>query len=52
MADDKVALRQMREKGSDATFLREKIGFAAQRPMELEVGEVTCADSHPGRDAG
>ncbi len=27
----------------DATFLREMIGFAAQRLMELEVGEVTGA---------
>ena len=33
----------MLEKGSDATFLREMIGFAAQRLMELEVGEVTGA---------
>jgi putative transposase len=38
-----MALRQMLEKGSDATFLREMIGFAAQRLMELEVGEVTGA---------
>lgn len=43
MTDDKIALRQMLEKGSDATFLREMIGFAAQRLMELEVGEVTGA---------
>ncbi len=43
MTDDKIALRQMPEKGSDATFLREMIGFAAQRLMELEVGEVTGA---------
>ena len=33
----------MREKGSDATFLREMIGFATQRLMELEVGEGTGA---------
>ena len=31
------------EKGSDATFLREMIDFAAQRLMELEVGELTGA---------
>jgi len=43
MTDDKIAFRQMLEKGSDATFLREMIGFAAQRLMELEVGEVTGA---------
>jgi putative transposase len=48
MTDDKIALREMLEKGSDATFLREMIGFAAQRLMELEVGEVTGA-SHGER---
>jgi putative transposase len=29
MTDDKIALRALLEKGSDATFLREMIGFAA-----------------------
>jgi putative transposase len=43
MTDDKIALRELLEKGSDATFLREMIGFAAQRLMELEMGEVTGA---------
>lgn len=43
MTDDRIALREMLEKGSDATFLREMIGFAAQRLMELEVGDVTGA---------
>ncbi|CAH0316410.1 IS256 family transposase [Roseomonas sp. CECT 9278] len=43
MTDDKIALREMLEKGSDASFLREMIGFAAQRLMELEVGDVTGA---------
>ena len=43
MTDDETALREMLAKGSDATFLREMIGFAAQRLMELEVGEVTGA---------
>jgi transposase-like protein len=43
MTDDRIALREMLEKGSDATFLREMIGFAAQRLMELEVGEVIGA---------
>ena len=28
MTDDKIALRTLLEKGSDATFLREMIGFA------------------------
>jgi hypothetical protein len=36
MTDDKIALRTLLEKGCDATFLREMIGFAAQRLMELE----------------
>jgi putative transposase len=36
MTDDKMALRALLEKGSDATFLRDTIGFAAQRLMELE----------------
>jgi hypothetical protein len=31
MTDDKIALPQMLEKGSHATFLREMIGFAAHR---------------------
>ena len=43
MTDDKIALRQMLEKGSDATFLREMIGFAAQRLMALKVAEMTGA---------
>ena len=33
----------MLAKGSDATFLREMIGFAAERLMELEVGGLTGA---------
>ena len=41
MTDDKIALRTLLEKGSDATFLREMIGFAAQRLMELE-SEALC----------
>jgi putative transposase len=31
MTDDKIALRELLEKGSDTTLLREMIGFAAQR---------------------
>jgi transposase-like protein len=50
MTDETMALRQMLEKGSDATFLREMIGVAAQRLMELEVGEVTGA-AHGERSA-
>ncbi|HEY5051628.1 MAG TPA: IS256 family transposase [Acidothermaceae bacterium] len=36
MTDNKIALRELLEKGSDATFLREVIGFAAERLMALE----------------
>ena len=41
MTDDKIALRALLEKGSDATFLREMIGFAAERLMQLET-EAVC----------
>ena len=36
MTEDKIALRTLLEKGSDASFLREMIGFAAQRLMGLK----------------
>jgi putative transposase len=48
MTDDKIALRALLEKGSDATFLREMIGFAAQRLMELET-ESLCGAGHGER---
>jgi transposase-like protein len=48
MTDDKIALRALLEKGSDATFLREMIGFAAQRLMELET-EALCGAGHGER---
>ena len=38
-----MGLRALIVKASDADLLREMIGFAAQRPMELEVGELTGA---------
>ncbi len=41
MTEDKIALRALLEKGSDVTFLREMIGFAAQRLMALET-ESLC----------
>ncbi len=50
MTDDKMALRALLEKGSDATFLREMIGFAAQRLMELE-SESLCGAGHGERSA-
>ena len=46
MIDDKIALGALSEKGSDATFLREMIGFAAERLMQLET-ETLC-DAAPG----
>ncbi len=43
MTDEMIALRSMLEKGTDADLLREMIGFAAQRLMELEVQALTGA---------
>ena len=48
MTDDMIALRELLEKGSDATLLREMIGFAAQRLMELE-SEALCGAGHGER---
>lgn len=50
MTEDKMALRALLEKGSDSTFLREMIGFAAQRLMELET-EGLCGAAHGERSA-
>ncbi|MBU6499329.1 MAG: IS256 family transposase [Rhodospirillales bacterium] len=43
MTADKIALRELLEKGSDASFLREMIGFAAERLMALETEELCGA---------
>lgn len=51
MTDDKIALRELLEKGSDTTFLREMIRFAAQRLMELET-DALCGAGHGERSAG
>ena len=51
MTDDKIALRALLEKGSDATFLREMIGFAAERLMALET-EPLCGAAPGERSAG
>ncbi len=43
MTDDMMNLRAVLEKSPDADLLREMIGFAAQRLMELEIGNLTGA---------
>ncbi|RYD26742.1 MAG: IS256 family transposase [Lysobacteraceae bacterium] len=43
MTDDTMNLQALVGKSADAEFLREMIGFAAQRLMDLEVGSLTGA---------
>ena len=50
MTDDMMSLRALLEKSSDADLLREMVGFAAQRLMELEVESLTGA-GHGERSA-
>ena len=49
MTNDMMDLRALLEKSSDAELLREMVGFAAQRLMELEVEGLTGA-AHGARD--
>jgi putative transposase len=56
MTTDMMNLRDLVEKAPDADLLREMIGFAAEKLMELEVGAVTGAaygekDPRGGRSA-
>ena len=41
MTDEMMSLRTLLEKSADADLLREMIGFAAHRLMELEVETLT-----------
>jgi len=43
MTDDMMNVSSLVEKSADADLLREMIGFAAERLMELEVGSATGA---------
>jgi transposase-like protein len=49
MTDDMMTLRTLVEKSSDSDLLREMIGFAAQRLMEIDVSGLTGA-AHGARD--
>lgn len=44
MTNDMMNVRSLVEKSADADLLREMIGFAAERLMELEVGSATGAE--------
>ena len=43
MSDERMSLIELIEKGADGDLVRELLAFAAERMMELEVGELTGA---------
>jgi uncharacterized protein with PIN domain len=51
MTNDTIALRTLLEKGSDANFVREMIGFAAERLMSLRTGCETALSLNAYRHA-
>lgn len=51
MTDDEIALCELLQKGSNATSLREMIGFATERLMALET-ETLCGAATGERNAG
>jgi putative transposase len=48
MTNDEITLQSLLEKSSDASLLREMIGFAAQRLIELET-DALCGAAHGQR---
>jgi transposase-like protein len=51
MTDDRMALAELLEKGSDSDLLREMIGYVAQRLMQMDV-EGLVGVAHGGRGEG
>ena len=50
MADERIALKQLLDKGSDAELLSEMIGFVANRLMQLDVESLCKASRYERND--